>query len=312
MQSAVKELEEKGKAAKEASRKLVCLSTEVKNKALLNIAEDLIDKKGMITEVTEGLREIESYVRDRFIGIISDGIKSFAQNSKKRTITFLKEEINTSKALKHLFKPPDITEDFRKSILNEKVLKDLVNVIGSNIEDVLIKGWKGRIEKSDIINCGKLSISFPPLGSELDGIVRGVYSQVVEKVFPFIFAGIVTMLIWLLCTLNIAALLPLVLIIFGFILGQWYCIIRRKKVVKEFSRYIDQYCELLTERVRDAAASVNKKVFFKAQDSVISEILGYKLSYGEVESRLASIRRGSEELRGLFDEVRRLRKEISG
>ena len=44
MQSAVKELEEKGKAAKAASRKLAFLSTEVKNKALLNIAEALIDK----------------------------------------------------------------------------------------------------------------------------------------------------------------------------------------------------------------------------------------------------------------------------
>jgi glutamate-5-semialdehyde dehydrogenase len=44
MHSAVKELEEKGKAAKAASRKLAFLSTEIKNKALLNIAEALIDK----------------------------------------------------------------------------------------------------------------------------------------------------------------------------------------------------------------------------------------------------------------------------
>jgi len=44
MKSAVQELEEKGKAAKAASRKLAFLPTEVKNKALLNIAEALIDK----------------------------------------------------------------------------------------------------------------------------------------------------------------------------------------------------------------------------------------------------------------------------
>ena len=48
MHSAIVELEEKGKAAKAASRKLAFLSTEVKNKALLNIAEALIDKKGEI------------------------------------------------------------------------------------------------------------------------------------------------------------------------------------------------------------------------------------------------------------------------
>jgi glutamate-5-semialdehyde dehydrogenase len=48
MESAIKELEEKGKAAKAASRKLVFLSTEVKNKALGNIAEALIDKKDEI------------------------------------------------------------------------------------------------------------------------------------------------------------------------------------------------------------------------------------------------------------------------
>jgi glutamate-5-semialdehyde dehydrogenase len=48
MQSAVKELEEKGRAAKAASRKLAFLSTEVKNKALVNIAEALIDKRDEI------------------------------------------------------------------------------------------------------------------------------------------------------------------------------------------------------------------------------------------------------------------------
>jgi len=44
MHSAIAELEEKGKAAKAASKRLAFLSTEVKNKALLNIAEVLIDK----------------------------------------------------------------------------------------------------------------------------------------------------------------------------------------------------------------------------------------------------------------------------
>jgi len=44
MKSAIKELEEKGKAAKAVARKLAFLSTEVKNRALLNIADALIDK----------------------------------------------------------------------------------------------------------------------------------------------------------------------------------------------------------------------------------------------------------------------------
>jgi glutamate-5-semialdehyde dehydrogenase len=43
MKSAMKELEEKGRAAKAASKRLAFLSTEVKNKALLNIAEALIE-----------------------------------------------------------------------------------------------------------------------------------------------------------------------------------------------------------------------------------------------------------------------------
>ena len=48
MQSAIRELEEKGRAAKSASRKLAFLATEVKNKALLNIADALIDKQAEI------------------------------------------------------------------------------------------------------------------------------------------------------------------------------------------------------------------------------------------------------------------------
>jgi len=48
MESAVRELEQKGKAAKAASRKLAFLSTEIKNKALLNISEALMDREGEI------------------------------------------------------------------------------------------------------------------------------------------------------------------------------------------------------------------------------------------------------------------------
>ncbi|GAI03612.1 unnamed protein product, partial [marine sediment metagenome] len=48
MELAIRELQEKGRAAKAASRKLAFLSTEVKNKALLNVAEALIDKQSEI------------------------------------------------------------------------------------------------------------------------------------------------------------------------------------------------------------------------------------------------------------------------
>ena len=45
MKSATKELEEKGRTAKTASRRLAYLSTEAKNQALNNIADDLLAKK---------------------------------------------------------------------------------------------------------------------------------------------------------------------------------------------------------------------------------------------------------------------------
>jgi glutamate-5-semialdehyde dehydrogenase len=48
MQLAIKELEEKGGAAKAASKRLAFLSTEIKNKALLNVAEALITEKDEI------------------------------------------------------------------------------------------------------------------------------------------------------------------------------------------------------------------------------------------------------------------------
>jgi len=44
MESAIAELEAKGKAAKAASRRMAYLSTDVKNRALHNIADDLLDK----------------------------------------------------------------------------------------------------------------------------------------------------------------------------------------------------------------------------------------------------------------------------
>ncbi|MBI2329154.1 MAG: glutamate-5-semialdehyde dehydrogenase, partial [Chloroflexi bacterium] len=48
MKNAIEELEAKGKAAKAASRRLAYLSAEVKNKALANIAGDLLARKDKI------------------------------------------------------------------------------------------------------------------------------------------------------------------------------------------------------------------------------------------------------------------------
>ena len=48
MKSAIEELETKGRAAREASRRLAFLSTEIKNRALNNIAHDLLSKKDEI------------------------------------------------------------------------------------------------------------------------------------------------------------------------------------------------------------------------------------------------------------------------
>jgi len=48
MEAAMRELEEKGNAAKAASKKLAFLSTEIKNKALASIAEALIDNRDKI------------------------------------------------------------------------------------------------------------------------------------------------------------------------------------------------------------------------------------------------------------------------
>ena len=61
MKSSIEELETQGKAAKEASRKLAYLSTEVKNRALRNIAQDLPAKQAEILAANElDYREAEA------------------------------------------------------------------------------------------------------------------------------------------------------------------------------------------------------------------------------------------------------------
>jgi glutamate-5-semialdehyde dehydrogenase len=53
MKTPLKELEEKAKAAKDASKRLAYLSAEVKNRALHNIAEDLLAKKEKILSANQ-------------------------------------------------------------------------------------------------------------------------------------------------------------------------------------------------------------------------------------------------------------------
>jgi gamma-glutamyl phosphate reductase len=48
MKSSVEELERKGKVAKAASRHMAYLPTEIKDKALHNICDDLLTKKNEI------------------------------------------------------------------------------------------------------------------------------------------------------------------------------------------------------------------------------------------------------------------------
>ena len=272
---------------------------------------DLIDKKSMLEKITEGLTEIQRYVNNRLDDMISDRLRTFARNRKKPCVSFLKQEMNVSKALYHMLKPLDVTEGFRKHVFSEKVLKDLLSEIVRDIEVILIDGWKGRIEEKDIRNCALVPVSFPPLGRELDESVSRVYSQVIEKVFPLIHTGLVTTLIWL-ATINVAALIPMSLLIFGLVLGNRYFARKRKEVVNEFSKFIDQYCEVIGDSAKEVAANVNKDLFLRAQDNVVSEILGYRLSYGQVETRLVSIRKAREEIEKLLGEARRLGREISG
>jgi glutamate-5-semialdehyde dehydrogenase len=53
MEAAVKELEEKGRAARAASRRLAYLSTEIKNEALHNISSDLIARQDEVLAANE-------------------------------------------------------------------------------------------------------------------------------------------------------------------------------------------------------------------------------------------------------------------
>ena len=61
MKSAIAELEAKGKTAKEASKRLAYLSTDIKNKALSNISRDLLKRKNEVLSANkEDYREAEA------------------------------------------------------------------------------------------------------------------------------------------------------------------------------------------------------------------------------------------------------------
>jgi ribosome biogenesis GTPase A len=274
---------------------------------------DLVDKKNVLENVSEGLRGIEAYVNDRIDYMISDKVKGFAQDRKKLCSSFLEGEIRVKQALRYMLNPSDMTECFRRHVLDEKDLTDLLCEISKCIEDILVNGWKGRIEKKDIGNNAQISISFPVLGSELEAVMSEVYSRAAKKILPIIYAGIVTGITWLtLWMFTFAALIPITLVILFFILGQFYLATRGKTGVEEFSGFIYKYCKVMSERIKEAASSINRDLFLEAQDEAISQILGYKLSYGEIEDRLASIRKRREEVENLLSEAQELKAEIAG
>ena len=274
---------------------------------------DLVDKKNMLENVTEGLRSIEAYVKDRIDLMISDRVKGFAQDRKKSCSTFLKSKRIVRQALRYMLKPSNMKEDFRRHVLDGKVLADFLDDVSRRTEDILINGWKGRIEERDIRNSVQISASFPVLGPELDAVVSEVYSHVAARILPVIFAAIVVGITWLtLWMLTFVVLVPITLVILCFVLGQLYWATRGKGALEAFSRFVDKYCEAMSERIKEAAANINRDLFLKVQDKVISQILGYKLSYGEIEDRLASIRKGREEVEDLLSEAKKLEGKMLG
>jgi len=85
MTDAVAELEAKGKAAKAAAHKLAYLSTEVKNKALANIADDLLARKDKILAANKmDCQEAEASGMDKAmldrLMLSPDRLKSMAQD----------------------------------------------------------------------------------------------------------------------------------------------------------------------------------------------------------------------------------------
>ena len=274
---------------------------------------DLVDKKNMLENVTEGLRSIEAYVKDRIDLMISDRVKDFAQDRKKACSTFLKSKRIVRQAFGYMLKPSDMKEDFRRNVLDGKVLTDFVDDISRRIEDILVNGWKGRIEERDIRNSVHISASFPVLGPELDAVVSEVYSHIAERILPIIFAAIVVGITWLtLWMLTFVVLVPITLVILCFVLGQLYMAARGKGALEAFSRFVDKYCEVMSERIKEAATNIDRNLFLKAQDKAISQILGYKLSYGEIEDRLSSIREGREEVEDLLSEAKKLEGKMLG
>ena len=85
MDTAIKELKEKGQAAKEASRRLGQLSAEVKNRALASISAGLISSKDEILSANEidyreaGASGMDSAMLDR-LKLTSDRLESIAQD----------------------------------------------------------------------------------------------------------------------------------------------------------------------------------------------------------------------------------------
>ena len=72
----------------------------------------------------------------------------------------------------------------------------------------------------------------------------------------------------------------------------------------------NQYCEDMSDKAKKVAANLNERVFYEAQDKVICDILGYKLSCGEVKERLVSIRKGREELKNFLDDAKNLEIDL--
>jgi glutamate-5-semialdehyde dehydrogenase len=85
MKSTINELEEKGRAAKAASRRMAYLSTEVKNKALANIANDLIAKRDEILAANQidqkeaKKADMPAAMLDRLL-LTSERLESIAQD----------------------------------------------------------------------------------------------------------------------------------------------------------------------------------------------------------------------------------------
>jgi ribosome biogenesis GTPase A len=258
---------------------------------------DLIQKKDLIHEVENLLKNISSNVQRQLSSVMDMELKNFFTERQEQLKAFVKRELTMKRALQYTSQPINSAAAFQQEVIGEAILTAWTKKLSVRLEKALQEAYGQRLKGQTLTNRLIFPSFRPAFGEDFEKLTNLIYFETVEKIlatgFMFVVLIIVVLAFW---SWSLAVGFPLVAVCLGFLFAKFSLFRYRRDVMKRFSARLAEYQIFLREKMVQIVQAAEVQLFEEAINAAHVEILGFNLGSGEWEARLSKVERSIADL----------------